>query len=273
MEEDLPPILVEESPPVLTVQPTEVTADLPVSPKRKFSAVPVLALAAVLVVGAIIAYQNRPRTSDQVSESPPESLPRTETPQAELDKSAEITEDPPEGAPTPDESKEVAPPNPVTQPTPSPEIKSFSQGVLVRTRVAGHLLWHPRDWTYKVEQNADGTETHRWISDTNGAYVKLDISNQADPDLATTVGKFAHVFETSSRYQYRLVRWRTGEEAAPFNLVWNFRISKDGEQMNRRTIAYWNQDGHGYALLLNSREDGPSYAEFFDQILQSREEF
>lgn len=139
---------------------------------------------------------------------------------------------------------------------------------LVDADVEGQTIRVPEGWKASKTTKGD-MKTFKWEGPRDGTYIRLDITPDRGEDLHSQMLDFESRFQNSSHYKYERRNVRVGSEAYNGGVLWNFRISKDGSPMSRRTIAYWKANGNSYGLVTNSWEKSKSYAEVFTQVLNS----
>lgn len=165
----------------------------------------------------------------------------------------------------------VDPPIPDDDPPPGPEPPGGAGNAsieLASSTVEGRTMKVPLGWKHSKTSNGD-MRTYKWEGPGDGTYIRLDITPDRGEDLYEQMLDFESRFQRSSRYKYERRNIRTGSEAYNGGVLWNFRISKDGAPLSRRTIAYWKSNGNSYGLVTNSWDKAKSYAAVFTQVLNS----
>lgn len=139
---------------------------------------------------------------------------------------------------------------------------------LVDADVEGRKIRVPAGWKLSRTSNGD-LRTYKWEGPSDGTYIRLDISPDRGEDLHAQMLDFESRFQNSSHYKYERRNLRVGDGAYNEGVLWNFRISKDGAPMSRRTIVYWKSNGSSYGLVTNSWVKAKSYAEVYTRVLNS----
>lgn len=158
----------------------------------------------------------------------------------------------------------------------APPTQAFEMGQLKTIELGGKVIKVPIGWEYKhisPSASTGGVETHRWAGPTDEAFVRFDSGPSDSKSLLSMVQGLESGFKRSSHYRYERIRLREGSEAYQGGVIWNFRISKDGEPMQKRTIAYVRKGGRDYAVLVNCQEDVTGYAEMYTAILNCLKNF
>lgn len=123
-----------------------------------------------------------------------------------------------------------------------------------KIEVDGNLLFLPIGFSpgeYKVVNTSKGAR--QW-NGSNGAFIRIEAHDDVASDQSSIIYAEEARFKRSSQYKYERVRIRTGAEAFMGGSIWNFRLSRNGGPVFKRTIAYFALGDRQYAISLGYDE-------------------
>ena len=137
----------------------------------------------------------------------------------------------------------------------------------VREKISTQSTIYPDGWI-KSESESDGIKATKFSNPKDGALLTFFESPDKGEPVDKAYNDESSRFQADSSYHYELVRVRRASEAFHDGLIWNFKLSHNGERTRSRMIAYFNIEGRSYAVSLSYPADQPGrpYQTFFDPL-------